>query len=196
MDESTRPGSSQYLTLIMVSVAHAALLAWLVTAVRVPPAAADSASRVQLLLLPPQIKPRIRPDNVRVRRLAAGSPAYAAPPLLEGSSRAPQVPSESGSRAGGSGVDWAAEARRALQAFEIRNRQPSSNTSVSRSSPAEQPWWPAHRPGDRFKTADGNWIVWIDSSCYQLATSSPSMNGSGPQPLTVCPKRDETDGSR
>jgi hypothetical protein len=42
-------------------------------------------------------------------------------------------------------VDWAAEARRALQAFEIRNREPAANNSVSRSSPAEQPWWPAHR---------------------------------------------------
>jgi hypothetical protein len=92
-------------------------------------------------------------------------------------------------------VDWAAEARRALQAFEIRSRQPAGNNSVSRSSPAEQPWWPAHHPGERVKTADGNWIVWINSSCYQVATSVPSTSGSGPQPLTVCPKRNDAPGA-
>jgi hypothetical protein len=183
------------LTLIMVLMTHTALLVWLAAAWHTPRPDAAAAESVQLMVLPSAIPQRIRADNVRVRRLEAGSPLSAAPPLLEGYTLAPETPSASGTRGGGSGVDWAAEARRALQAFEIRSHQPAGNTSVSRSSPAEQPWWPAHRPGERFKTADGNWIVWIDSSCYQVATSSASTSGSGPAPSTICPKEPPGAGS-
>jgi hypothetical protein len=135
-------------------------------------------------------------DSVQPRRIEIRPLVSNPPPLLEGVSPATTAPvSRSGSKDGGAGVDWAAEARRALQAFEIRSRQPAGNNSVSRSSPAEQPWWPAHHPGERVKTADGNWIVWINSSCYQVATSLPSASGSGPQPLTVCPRRTDTPGA-
>ena len=190
MDESTRWGSERYLTLLLVITVHAGLLAWLVSALRAPRAAAEgSAESVQLVFIPPRILPRIRLESPQPLRLRMGTPAAPPPPRLDAaSSLAPEAPTGSGSTNGGSGVDWAAEARRALQAFEIRSHQPASGNLVSRRSPAEQPWWPAHRPGDRYKTADGNWIVWIDSSCYQVATSSPAANGSGPQPLTICPK--------
>jgi hypothetical protein len=190
MDESNRWGSLQYLTLLLVMMAHAALLAWLMMAWRAREDAATASDSVQLVLLQPRSLPRIRIDSVRRRRIEIRVLPTDPPPLLEGvSSSTPAPASHSGSKDGGSGVDWAAEARRALQAFEIRTRQPARNNSVSRSSPAEQPWWPAHRPGERVKTADGNWIVWINSSCYQVATSLPSTSGSGPQPPTICPKR-------
>jgi hypothetical protein len=190
MDESNRWGSLQYLTLLLVMMAHTALLAWLMMALRTRESAAVASESVHLLFLAPQSLPKIRIDSVQPRRVQSRILLTNPPPLLEGvSSSTPAPASQSGSRDGGSGVDWAAEARRALQAFEIRNRQPAGNNSVSRSSPAEQPWWPAHRPGERVKTEDGNWIVWINSSCYQVATSLPSTSGSGPQPLTICPKR-------
>jgi hypothetical protein len=189
MDESIRWGSRRCLTLLLVILAHAGLLAWLVSSLRATRAAAEpSVESVQLVFLPPRMMPRIRVEAPQPLHVRTGTPAAPPPlPLDAASSLAPQAPAGSGSTNGGAGVDWAAEARRALQAFEIRSHQPASGNLVSRRSPAEQPWWPAHRPGDRYKTADGNWIVWIDSSCYQVATSAPSTNGSAPQPRTVCP---------
>lgn len=189
MDQSTRWRSSQYLTLMLVLAVHAGLLAWLLRALDAPRAVQASSEAIQLLVVSPQTLPKIHAENLHPRRLLVGVP-MAPPPLVPGTapSFTTEPPSRSGSKDGGSGVDWTAEARRALQAFEIRSRQPASGSLVSRTSPAEQPWWPAHRPGERYKTADGNWIVWIDSSCYQVATSSPSTNGSAPQPRTICPK--------
>jgi hypothetical protein len=190
MDESTRWGSNRYLTLLAVVTVHTALLVWLAAALHTRRVAAYVPSgSVQLLFIPPPSLPKIRLESAPPMRLRSGTPVSVPPPPLDApSSLAPEAPPRSGSKDGGSGVDWTAEARRALQAFEIRSHQPAINNSVSRRSPAEQPWWPAHRPGERYKTADGNWIVWIDSSCYQVATSSPSTSGSGPQPLTICPK--------
>jgi hypothetical protein len=165
------------------------LLAWLVFALHGPGAASrDVAEPVQLLFIAPQRPPTIRLESPQPTRLRSGVPVSPLPPLITGTaSPTSEASLKSGPVDGGAGIDWAAEKRRALQAFEIRSRQPAANNSVSRASPAEQPWWPAHRPGDRYKTADGNWIVWIDSSCYQVATSSPSTNGSGQEPQTVCP---------
>ena len=70
----------------------------------------------------------------------------------------------------GYGVDWAAEARRALQAFEIRNHKPASNQSVS-GGPEEDHWRAGaqHHAGERYKTANGDWIVWVDANCYEIA---------------------------
>jgi hypothetical protein len=177
-------------------MAHAALLTWLIMALRTREGTAVPSEAVQVVLLQPRSLPRIRIDRTEPRRIEIRPLSTNPPPLLEGVSSSTTAPaSPSGSKDGGSGVDWAAEARRALQAFEIRNRQPAGNNSVSSSSPAEQPWWPAHRPRERVKTADGNWIVWINSSCYQVATSLPSTSGSGPQPLTICPKRTDAPGA-
>jgi hypothetical protein len=170
---------------------HAALLAWLMMALSVREGAAGSSESVQLVFLAPQSLPKIRVDSRQPRRVEIRVRVSDPPPLLPGPATSWAAPSQSGSKDGGSGVDWTAEARRALQAFEIRSRQPARNNSVSRSSPAEQPWWPAHRPRERVKTADGNWIVWINANCYEVARSLPATDGSGPQPLTVCPKRSE-----
>jgi hypothetical protein len=193
-DESTRRRLSRCTALFFVVAVHAALLAWLIAALRAPPADTASAEPLQLLFLPPQSLPKIRVDNLHSRRLNGGKPVSIAPPVPDrDSSVASESAPTSGSRDGGSGVDWAAEAKRALQAFEIRSRQPAASDSVSRRSPAEQPWWPAHRAGDRFKTEDGNWIVWINSSCYQVATSASStaavMNG------TICPEKSHIPGA-
>jgi hypothetical protein len=193
--ESNRWGLSRCAVLFFVVAVHAALLAWLIAALRAPHARAphaDTASSVpvQLLFLPPQILPKIRIDNLDPRRPNSGSPVSIAPPAPDPvASAASESAPISAARDGGSGVDWAAEAKRALQAFEIRSRQPAGHDSVSRRSPAEQPWWPAHRPGERFKTADGNWIVWINSSCYQVATSASST--AAVMPGTICPEKSD-----
>ena len=186
MDQPTQWRSSQYLTLMLVLAVHAGLLAWLLRALKAPLTVQASSESIQLMTLSPQTLPKIRVESLRPWRPVIGAPSF--PPPLPGT--APSIPADaslkSASKDGGSGVDWQAEARRALQAFEIRSRQPANISSVSRTSAAEQPWWPAHRPGDRYKTADGNWIVWVDSSCYRIATSSPSNDDAG-LPGTVCP---------
>ncbi|MDP9082615.1 MAG: hypothetical protein M3N50_02460 [Pseudomonadota bacterium] len=85
-------------------------------------------------------------------------------------------------------MDWTAEAHRALQAFEIRNHQPGTGIPLS-SSPAEQHWWPRtrHHAGDQYKTANGDWIVWISSNCYQVASSGSRGNAAVETlPNTIC----------
>ena len=85
-------------------------------------------------------------------------------------------------------MDWNAEAHRAIHAFEIRSHQPKDGISVS-GTPADEHWWRRiqHRAGDRFKTPNGDWIVWIDANCYQVASAQSSSYAlSGALPQTVC----------
>jgi hypothetical protein len=88
-----------------------------------------------------------------------------------------------------------------LQAFEIRNHQPPSDNTLS-GSPAEDSWWPQARrhAGNPFKTATGDWIVWINASCYQVASSAANAYTLGAMlPPTICagesgtPRRASTD---
>ena len=101
--------------------------------------------------------------------------AIVAPPVLDSALFPIAAVPGSGTRGEGSGVDWAAEARRALQAFEIRHQQPAANQSVS-GGPEEDHWRPGaqHHAGDRYKTANGDWIVWINADCYEIASAGSS----------------------
>ena len=82
-----------------------------------------------------------------------------APPSLDTSSLPAPVSTERRRRAG---VNWTAEARRAVKAFEIRGRTRDSlgprDLCVGRSAPHE-----AHA-GDKYRTESGDWIVWIDAT--------------------------------
>jgi hypothetical protein len=171
MDEPRAWGLSRYVTLLAVLTFHLALLAVLVMASGGPTISASADAAVELLLLPPAKIPKIRPENARPRRLSASVAIAIEPPVLDSSDPA-SLPPASASEGNGSGVDWAAEARRALQAHEIRSHQPTSN--ILSGSPAEDTWWPQarHRAGNSFKTATGDWIVWIDARCYQVASSA------------------------
>lgn len=127
---------------------------------------------VELLVIAPAI-PKIRSPSPSPKRLNAPLAIIAAPPLLTGLDASSEASRAASSEGRGSGVDWAAEARRALQAFEIRSRPAESARSVSRD-PAENNWAPPdkHHPGDRVKTADGDWIVWVNANCYQIASAA------------------------
>ena len=186
MYESSGWDFSRYAILIIVLALHLALVALLARASRIGIPAASVEQSVEVLFLPPAILPKVRFENARPRRLS-GDTAIIAPPDLD--SLLPSTQSSSGSNGRGSGVDWAAEARRALQAFEIRNHRPPGNSSVS-GGPAEEHWWPRgnHRVGEQYKTANGDWIVWINDNCYQIAVAGPSTETVGAaQPQTVCP---------
>jgi hypothetical protein len=188
MDESNQWGIPRYATLVAVLILHAALFAALLLASRIRGFTASQASAVELVFLAPAHPPKERGVNPTRRRLSSDTAIRIAPPVLD----APTLPmalGAAGSSTGdGSGVDWHAEARRALQAFEIRNRRLSSNKSVS-GRPEDDNWLPnaSHRAGELLKTANGDWVVWIDANCYEIASSGPNGFAVGAAlPEAVC----------
>jgi hypothetical protein len=190
MDDSSGWGLSRYVTLLVVVTLHMALLAALVMTSGAKGIPTPTVQTVELLFLPPVNPPKVRAENNRPRRSSGDAVKTIAPRVsIEAPSPSLSPRPASSSDGSGSGVDWAAEARRALQAFEIRKNLPSSNNSVS-SKPGEDNWWPKsqHHAGERFKTANGDWIVWINASCYQLASSG--LIASALPPQTICPDPD------
>jgi hypothetical protein len=189
MDASTKWGPLRYATLLVVLVLHLVLFAALMMTSRVSNLSATTQQSVQLLLLPPATVPKVRSENAHPAGFT-GDAIKIAPPVLKSPSTSISPAPASSSDGSGSGVDWAAEARRALRAFEIRSHQTPYKNSVS-GKPGEDNWWPqgVHHAGDQFKTPNGDWIVWINANCYQVASSTP--NGSTPSaslplPQTVC----------
>jgi hypothetical protein len=181
-------GLPRYVTLIVVLALHVALLAALVTASRTRTVSLSTNQPVELLFFLPANVPKIRSENSRPKRSNGDTAISIAPPALDSTS--PSLsPAATASDGNGSGIDWAAESRRALQAFEIRNHQPPASNSLS-GSPAEDSWWPQARrhAGNPFKTASGDWIVWINASCYQVASSAANAYALGVMPpQTFCP---------
>lgn len=188
MHQSRGWGLSRYVTLCVVLALHCAFFAALMLSARIPQVRSSETDPVELVYLPPARFPKIRAENARPTRIK-GDTVAPMEPLLLGSTGSDQAPAAAASDGSGSGVDWKAEARRAVQAFEIRNHEPGSTNSLS-GSPAEDWWWPRarHNAGDQYKTAGGDWIVWINSSCYQIAVAGASAFAPGALlPQTVCP---------
>jgi hypothetical protein len=187
MDESNGWGVSRYVTLLAVVTLHLALLATLMMTSQTSGFNTSTDYSVELLFLPPVNFPKVRSETARPRRLSGDTAVTIAPPILVDVPSTSLSPRPASSADGsGLGVDWAAEARRALQAFEIRNYQPPVNNSISRRPWEDNGWLQAqHQAGDRFKTANGDWMVWINASCYQLASSGPKSYALLPQ--TICP---------
>jgi len=174
---------SRSVTLFVVLTLHLAMLALLATASRARGPATLAEHAVELLYLPPEIIPKIRSENARPRHLSGSTAVTVAPPALDSSWLS--APSSSPSSGNGSGIDWPAEARRAVQAFDIRNHRAPQDEPDS-GGPAEEHWWPRHHAGEQFKTANGDWIVWVNESCYRVASSGALLPGAA-LPPTVCP---------
>ena len=138
------------------------------------------ALEVELLFLPPANLPKVKADNSPIRRVQAQVPVPVSPLVTDSLTSTPLPKSDSSSDGDGSGVDWAAEARRALQAFDIRNHQPAAAASLS-NQPRIDRWWPyaQHHAGEQYKTPNGDWIVWVDANCYQVASADPSRRAIG-----------------
>jgi hypothetical protein len=187
MDQSEVWGRSRYAALLVVLGLHVSVLAVLLTASGSQDMVVSDNEPMQLIFVPPPVMPKIRAENALPRRLRGNTSISIAPPVLDADSTL--APAGSGTQGNGSGVDWAAEARRALQAFEIRKHLPPSNNTVSRTA-AEENWWPQapHHAGDQFKTPGGDWIVWLSENCYQLASSAanPTVPGAMPPPPVIC----------
>lgn len=178
----------RYLTLVVVIGLHALMLAILWLYAPGLQLGGSPPNSVELLYLPPSPPSKIRPDNFRPHRIGSDSTISIAPPVL---GSLPMAPSTSGADGNGAGVDWSAEARRALQAFEIRNNRRSNSPAPSGSS-AENDWWPRaqHHAGEQYKNDSGDWIVWINSSCYQIAKAASSYVPGAVVSQTICPGRD------
>jgi hypothetical protein len=179
---------SRSVILFVVLTLHLAMLALLATASRAGGPATLAERAVELLYLPPDPIPKIRSENARPRRLNGGTAIIVAPPALDSSGLS--APSSSPSSGNGSGIDWPAEARRAVQAFDIRNHRAPQDEPDS-GGPAEEHWWPRHHAGEQFKTANGDWIVWVNESCYRVASSGAHLPAAA-LPPTVCPGRTGT----
>ncbi len=56
-------------------------------------------------------------------------------------------------------------------------------------SAGEDGWWPLgrHFAGEQYRTAGGDWIVWVSSNCYQVASAGASAAAPGALlPQTTC----------
>ena len=183
-------GLRRYATLLAVVAVHVALLAalWMGSAsVEVTETANQS---VELMYLPPAKMPTIRAPNSLPKHLSADTAIPIALPVIDSTATAPS-PAASGSNGNGTGVDWRAEARRAVQAFEIRSHRPRSEYTMPGSA-AEDNWWPRgrHFAGEQYRTPGGDWIVWVNASCYQVASAGANPYAPGAlQPRTICPKK-------
>jgi hypothetical protein len=189
MNQSGRWGHQRYMALVVVLALHLALFAALLMASRTKTLPGPAVQSVELLFLPPVSPPKVRAENTPPKGFSGSTAVTAVPPRLDLTSMSTSPLSASSSDGSGSGVDWAAEARRALHAFEIRNHQLAGNNSIS-IRPEEDNWWPhgQRRAGEHFKTANGDWIVWINASCYQVASSGPSTDAANATLLeATCP---------
>src|SRR5271163_1860588 len=148
MDESNQGAAKRGAILAAVLIAHAAVFAALLMTSRTGARPAPQANAVELVFLAPANPPKVRGAAASPRRSSGEVALVIAPPVPDSPSL-PLAASTSSSYGGdGSGVDWAAEARRALQAFEIRRNQFSAGKSVS-GRPEDENWLPnvQHRAG-------------------------------------------------
>jgi hypothetical protein len=168
MKESIRPRTERYAAAVSVLAIHLVLIAALIMMPRTGKLA-TTANAVEVLFIAPAEPPKLR-VTANLPRRGQHLALTVEPPVLESLSfPAATGPGSSGNGAS-TGVDWGAEARRALQAFEIRNHQHSASQSVS--GRPEDDHWPLraqHHAGERFKTENGDWMVWVDANCYQIA---------------------------
>ncbi len=189
MHESNVWGAQRYITLVVVLALHLTFLALFFTAPRTRAVSDSTIDPVEVMLFPPTKVPKVRFENARLQRLSADIAISMTLPGVDAPSLSPPA---SGTDGDGAAVNWVAEAHRAVQAFEIRRNHPP--TVAISGAPSLTDWWPReHHAGERFKTENGDWIVWISANCYQLATASGSAAvGSTPsriiclgQPKTV-----------
>jgi hypothetical protein len=181
--ESSDGSASRWSAVIAVLALHLGVVALLLMERRSPPGFPSAAPAIEVMFLPPAKLPTARADGAHLQRLKVDTGISLAPPSL-GSSW--QSESAGGSNGGTPGVNWTAEARRAVKAFEIRRDQQVTHgtlgISLWDSWLARQP----HHAGERLRTDSGDWIVWIDSDCYEVAHWHAGRPEETDPPVTTC----------
>ncbi len=191
MDDSRRWGIQRCLTLVIVSTLHLALIRALLTSAGAENPVSTSVPSVELLLLPTVSPPKVRFEFAPPRRFSGNRTTPMRSIALGTLSMS--TPAASRAAGNGSGVDWAAEASRALHAYEIRNHRPPRDTLVSGESEDEWLRQLEHHPGDQVRTPSGDWIIWVSAECYQVARSGTSLYAAGATlPQTICIDRSGT----
>ena len=171
--------------LLIVLALHLATLALLLAGSRTLNIAGTAENPVHLIVVVPVKPPQLRIENIRPQHWSTNIAVALEPPVLNSSSE-----SAPGSAPDGQGpaVNWAAEAHRAVQAFEIRTHQ-TTDSALSVSSTLDFSGSREHHAGDQLKTASGDWIVWINANCYQIASwHSEAPNFSAMSARTICRK--------
>jgi len=162
---------------------HLAVVALLVMGSRPPQVFPSAAPGIEVMILPPPKMPTARADGAHLQRLKVDLGISLAPPSIDSPW---QSASAGGSDGGTPGVNWAAEARRAVKAFEIRRDQQVTHETLGISLwdswLARQP----HHAGERLRTENGDWIVWIDADCYQVAHWHAGRPQDADPPTTTC----------
>jgi hypothetical protein len=175
--------ASRWGAVVAVLALHLAVVAVLWMASRSPPGLPSAAPAIEVMILPPPKMPTARADGAHLQRLKIDIGMSLAPPSVESSW---QSESAGGSEGGTPGVNWAAEARRAVKAFEIRRDQQVTHETLGISLwdswLARQP----HHAGEHSRTDSGDWIVWIDSDCYQVAHWHAGRPQDMDPPTTTC----------
>ena len=179
----------RFITLIAVAALHLALITLLLTASAVLRVPDLSNQPVELVYIPPLTPLPMRAESGRPQRLHTD--IALSPPSPVFNSAAPGSTS-TGAGSRGMGVDWQAEAHRAIKAYEIRREHPSESAMSGKAMAND--WWPQQGPhaGDRYKTEAGDWIVWIDADCYKVAhwhSADPASDAAPPD--IVCPNKSD-----
>jgi hypothetical protein len=161
---------------------HLATLAVLLATTRTLNLAELRENPIELMFVPRK-PPQVLVERARSPRVSTNIAVALAPPELNSSSQSGPASAPDGA---GSEVNWAAEAHRAVRAFEIRRDQ-TKNSALSVSSTWDEPGAREHHAGDRSKTENGDWIVWINADCYQIASWRSGAPASGAiSPRTIC----------
>ncbi len=175
--------SSRCCAAVAVLALHLAVVALLLMQTRSLSGFRSPAPALEVMLLPPVKVPTARADGAHLQRMKVDAGLSLAPPTVDSSS---QPVSAGGSNGGTPGVNWAAEARRAVKAFEIRRDEQVTHATVGLSVwdgwLARQP----HHAGEQMRTDSGDWIVWIDSNCYQVAHWYAGARQDADPPTTTC----------
>lgn len=176
--------------LVGVLALHAGLLLLVVLGSRAPDPVAAALAPVEVRFIPPETTPRIRaptsrPEHLHTDLLPVESPRLSDSPLVPGTSE--------GANRRESGVDWTAEAHRAVRAYEIR-RDEAPTKALSVSALGEE--WPTRglHSNAPSRTANGDWIVWIDANCYQVATGTARTAADTMRPDTQCLREEPPEG--
>jgi hypothetical protein len=181
--ESRAQSASRWSAVIAVLALHLGVVALLLMERRSPPGVLSADPAIEVMFLPPVKMPTARADGAHLQRLKLDIGLSLAPPSVDSS-----WPSASagGSDGGTPGINWTAEARRAVRAFEIRRDQQVTHgtlgISLWDSWLARQP----HHAGERLRTDSGDWVVWIDSDCYQVAHWHAGRPEETDPPITTC----------
>lgn len=179
MTRSRQWARTRLTALIAVLLLHAGFL---FIGLRLPPAEERTPLPVQVepslqvVLIPPTAYPQLKLQVAIARPFGGNASITVEPPHLDGNAITASPGPEAAVTGSRDGVDWAAEARREMQAMEIRrNRNPGINTVSMRLG---EDYWIQHAkhfPGDRLKTESGDWLVWLSDDCYQIATAAPTQ---------------------